>query len=750
MKSACPIFCALVLVTLTRVADGAGPTAAEVSGALRDISVDPNETYYVRDIQLDRAGVKFFLTEGVLSFATPIAGRRIAAVFTTAEVEAGDAEVLAMPPRRSERASLASFAKTPNLDEHFQLATFVFSDDTVREVMNQINERPVHRAPEFASRLGPVVNHVLRDETGRLDLRLTQSLLDQHSPEKGFFYSLIAAPRLGSFAVLCEPAAFEPVTIGRPPETNSDTPFKLWTAFRPKNGPHYMAPLPRIHSYAIESTILPDLSMTVKARFDMDPSAEDGRVLPFILSDRMTISRATIDGERAEIMQRGVHSDPFSSGAFLLTPAEPLPNKPHQIELEYRGTVIRQVEPGAYFVDERNAWYPQNGTTHANFDLTFRIPQNLRLVSTGESVGESMDGEVRVVHRRTSVPESMAGFNLGSYQVTGSQAGGYDVECYSPGGGHDQLQNVAEQTSGILDFFSKRWGKLPIRSVAVSPIPGYFGQGFPGLIYLSSVSYLREQDRPAELRSSSMDAFFSEVLLPHEVAHQWWGNLIAPADYRSEWLIEAMANDGALQFLQSKEGPGALVPILDRYRSNLLRPQNGHSIESAGPVDFGFRLMENEDLFTWHAITYDKGTWILRMLRERLGDDGFLRMQVRMLQEFSSKPFTNEDFRRVASEFVPPGAPDRDLSLFFDTWIYGTGIPELNIENGPQGSLLDLSGTTDDFTVDVPLRCRDASRSREVFVRASSGSQSIRRTSKSEVCRLPSPSDFLYVQIAKE
>src|SRR5579883_1295023 len=91
--------------------------AAELARSIAANSLDPQECYRVRELSLVREDVRFFFTDGYLIFAKPVAGRRVAAIFT-ADVEGGDAEVLILPPSRSERKSLASFIDSPNLDEH--------------------------------------------------------------------------------------------------------------------------------------------------------------------------------------------------------------------------------------------------------------------------------------------------------------------------------------------------------------------------------------------------------------------------------------------------------------------------------------------------------------------------------------------------------------------------------------------------------------------------------------------------------
>ncbi len=733
------------------------------------MTFDPGHTYRVRELQLTRGDIKIYLTEGVLSFLTPVNGRCVAAVFTTTGVDAGDAEILVLPPQRSERASLASFIKSPNLDEHFSSALFLFTDDTVSELLAKIEERPVHKAPELTSQIAPITP-VVRDVTADLEVRMIESLLDGHKPAQGFFYGVIAGNEIGAFDVMYDPAEFEPISVGRVAQTRSGAEkFQLWTGFRPRRAPAFVAPSPRLSDYHADVTLHADLSMSVSASFKFLPDPAGGRVLDFGLSGRLKVLSATVDGRPAEIFQRNSVrlGELTSSGTFLLVSDMPVAaGSEHAIAIRYEGSVVRQTPDGSYFVDERNAWYPHSGPMLTNFDLTFHCPERLRVVSTGELVSDEVADGVRTVHRITKAPERLAGFNLGDYNLATEEHGEYRVECYankativaidlSQGSRNplvsssekpdEALHHIANETERLLDYYTKRWMQLPIHSLAVSPIPGYFGQGFPGLVYLSTLSYMPQEDRPAQMRNPRMNLFFSQLLLPHEVAHQWWGNIVAPADYRAGWLMEAMANDSALEFLAQTQGPAPVQGMLDRYREDLLHEEQGKTVESAGPVDFGVRLLDAAVPGAWHTIIYEKGAWILHMLRQRLGDEGFNKMQASMLREFEAKPITNEDFRRVASNFVPAGQPDNTLAMFFDTWIYGTGIPKMQLRRTGQDLSLEISGVEEGFTADVPLRCKSKGGGEQVhWIRVSSGSNGVELPSGSGSCELPSPEEYLY------
>lgn len=727
------------------------PTAADVYAALSKMSIDPAATYRVRDLEISRGDIKIYLTEGLLSFATPVDGRRVAALFTAEGVEAGDGEVLLLPNRASERASLAKYAKTPNIDEHITSALFVFSDDTANELLQKIQQGEPHPAAEMADALAKAANPVLSAVAAAVDVRLVHSLLDAHKPSDGFFYSFVIGRHLGNFDLLYDPTDFEPVAAGRPePNKEGISAFHLWTSFRPRHAASYTPRPAPVSDYHIDTTIAPDLSMQASAEFTYRSNSSTGRAVALEMSHHLHVVSATLDDKPAEVFQHRTGSAVLdrSLDTFLVISPTPLAEgASHHIQVRYEGTVVHKTAHQDYFVDDRNSWYPFIAPTVANFDLTFHLPEALQLVATGEPVSNGVANGVRTVHRRTRTPVALAGFNLGDYAMSSVQEGSYRVECYEDKSGSSEIaSDLLNETGRILGFYTQQWNELPIRTVAVTPIAGYFGQGFPGLIYLSDVTYTPLEDRPAALRNSELDSFFNELLLPHEIAHQWWGNVVRAADYRSGWLTEAMANYSALQFLEKEKSPDTTSKLLSLFRMDLMRKINGRTLESAGPIDFGERLMEPDDIRAWHAITYEKGAWVLRMLEQRLGPANFRQMQLRLLNEFAEKPITNDELRTAAASFVPPDQPDRSLEGFFDTWVYGTGVPELKLHGTGKRITVEVSGVDDDFTADVPLACVSSAGKNVVnWARVDSGSNPVELKAGVVSCRLPAPDDFLFL-----
>ena len=734
------------------------PGASDLVSAFSHLSLDSERAYHVRDLQLVRGGVTFYLTDGALRFFRPVDGHLIAALFTTQGFEAGDAEMILMPPQRSERASLAYFTHSPNMDEHFSSALFFFSDTFANEVEQQQRRdggsaRPV---PELPPAFASQIESLGRAVAEQLQVRLVQALLDKHAPADGFFYAIVAGHVLGTFDLLYDPANFEPVSVGRaaPPRdaaehANASNNFQLWSNFRPRHAPPFIPPPPRLTDFHIESTIHDDLSLTARASFKLKASVQDGRAISFTLTPRLRITAATLNGEPAEVLRRRSFrlSEFGSAEPFLLVSDKPLvADREYDVELRYEGSVIHKTAAGEYFVDDRNTWYPVIGPVFTNFDLIFHCPERLRLVSTGELISEKTGDGIRTVHRKTAAPAALAGFNLGDYGVRNEERGLYSVQVYSRNSAtFFSDPTLPRQALDILSGYTRLWQPLSSRNLSITPIAGYFGQGFPGLIYLSLISYVKQENRPPALRNPRLDAFFTGLLLSHEIAHQWWGNIVREANYRAGWITEAMANDSALEYLARIQGLPARDDVLESYRRDLLHSEKGETVESAGPVDFGERLIDTHGLLTWQVIVYEKGSWILHMLRERLGPENFRQMQLALLQEYATRPLSNDDLRQVASRFVPAGQPDPSLETFFDAWVYGTGIPAIDLHQSGRTLDIDLAGVDDDFLVDLPLHCKG--KERVHWIRVGAGANSLNLPAGTSACELPSPRQYLYKDV---
>ncbi|MGC9951563.1 MAG: M1 family aminopeptidase [Bryobacteraceae bacterium] len=729
-------------------------SAADVAREVREMALDAGECYRVRDLTLPKDEARIFLTDGYLIFAKPVAGVRMSAVFA-ADVEGGDAEVLLLPPNRGERRSLASYTGSPNLDEHLAAAVLIFSDDTYAKLTAQIRENAANKkVPEMGALMAERWTPVMRNIAGSFQTRLVWDVLLGEPEGHGFLAVSMSGKKLGNFDLYYDRSAREQIVIGKLNARDNLLYFDVWSSFVAKsyrNRPEEAGLT--LNDFRIEAALHPDLNLSVVTRMKAKAGRAGLPVLAFDIAHPMSISAALVDGKPAEVLQReSMRSELLrnvGNEMFLVVPPAPLePGKEYELEFRHAGKVIFEAGNRVYYVGARANWFPNIGLQFATYDLTFRYPKDLDLVTAGELVDERVEGDWRITRRKTSAPIRIAGFNLGQYERVRLKRNGYTLEVCAnraiepalegkgraatpdtppgvrehepeivilppelPPDPQARLQEIASEIASALEFFAVRFGPPALPTLTVAPVPGRFGQGFPGLIYLSTMSYLAPQNKAIRSLDAHGRLFFSDILQAHETAHQWWGNVVTSAGYHDEWLMEALADYSALLYLENKNGSQPVALALDSYKTNLLQPANGQTVESTGPIVLGLRLENSQAPNAYYNITYGKGSWIMHMLRRRMGDDRFLAMLADLRKEYERKPLSTEDFRLLASRFLPEKSPDPQLENFFDQWVYGTGIPSLKLSYAVKGkgAALRLNGTVtqsdvaSDFSVLAPV-----------------------------------------------
>lgn len=736
-----------------------GGAVADIARAVRENSFDRDQCYRVRDLRVVKEDIKIYLTYGYLIFSKPVAGRRTAAVFST-DVEGGDGEVILLPPDRAERRSLAAFADTPNLNEHIRAAVLLFTGDVYDELIGQIAANPANRkAPEMAPILDEEWSPVLRSLGASYQIRLTLDLLAGPARADHLFAGMFRSTNLGTFDLIYDPDNIEQILAGQLATRYNRLFFDVWTSFPSRSARQHPTPLvrdPQLADYRIDATVAPDLTLNAISRLKVTVKAASLAVVPFEIAREMSVTEVRVDGVPAEVLQAEsprlnlVHG---GNDLFLVAPAEPLrAGREYEFEFHHSGKVIYEAGDHVYYVGSRGNWYPANGLRFSNFDLTFRFPRDLDLVSVGDTVEDRTEDFTRVVRRRTTAPVRFAGFNLGDFVHAKVERGGFVVDVCAnrklepslqphpslpqpievdagrqrrpvlepgytfeppPPNPLERLQTLAGEVASAMEFMASRFGPPALPHLTVSPIPGTFGQGFPGLLYLSTLVYLKNMPGThTGDAAASTELFFQDVLQAHETAHQWWGNRVTAATYRDNWLMEALANYSALLYLEKRRGTHSLEIMLANYRDSLLaKNEAGETVDSAGPIVLGTRLESSQEPRAWRTITYGKGSWILQMLRGRLGDDRFLALLAELAKRYDHKDISTEQFRLLAAEFLPAKSDDPKLQTFFEQWVYGTGIPTMKLSWTVKGTAPNLrlrgtvtqSGVDKDFTATVPV-----------------------------------------------
>lgn len=759
-------------------------TAADLGHQILAASLDPAECYHIRDIRIVQEDATFYLTEGYLIFGKPVNGTPVSAVFTT-EVEGGDAEVLLLPPDRAERRTLAAFTGSPNLDEHFTQAVFFFTDGTARSLNDRVRTDPTAKKDPTAGLLmADKWNLTLTSLTSGLETRIVLDLLTKGAAAEGngadfgagFFEATLRGRTLGEFDVIHDARASEQIGVGKAVFRDSTLQWETWTRFVALDRKSMPPPPPEeeILSYNIDASMDASLSMHCVTRMRIRATADSRDILPFELDSAMRAISARVDGEPAEIFQHDSPRDGLvqNSGNELLIVVPPHPLEAgslHNVEIVHEGKVVQDLGNQIYSVSARGTWYPGRGFQFATYDVTYHYPASLDLVSAGTVTEDRTENGIRTTHRTPEGKLRLLGFNLGHYTRHESAKNGITIivsanrefeaalrpaapapvalptpapsshairvppmaQVYlTPAEPADRTDAISAEMQAAIEYFRGRFGEPPLRHLEVSPVPGRFGQGFAGMIYLPTLMYLDPSSVPVRTGSQIDEAFMGQVLRAHETAHQWWGNIVTTDSYHHEWLMESLANYSAVMFLESRMGPKAVEKALDVYRGELLaKGPDGATAESRGPVVEGRRLESSAVPNAASAVLYGKGTWIIHMLRRRLGDAGFMKMLAELRRRYEWRTITTDEFRELCAEFVSAGSGDAKLLDFFDQWVYDTGMPALKLTYSVTGRKLTgtitQSDVPDDFSVAVPVEIR-AGAAKPIVKVVRTGSEPVR------------------------
>ncbi len=195
-----------------------------------------------------------------------------------------------------------------------------------------------------------------------------------------------------------------------------------------------------------------------------------------------------------------------------------------------------------------------------------------------------------------------------------------------------------------------------------------------------------------------------EKVVVHELAHQWWGDLVTCGTWKDVWLNESFATYAEALWRETQGGR----PALRRYMHDELEHFYFGSWQG-GPYDpegQGFNLFDD--------VVYSKGAWVLHTLRGVIGDSLFFRSLARYRSVYGGRSAVTDDFRSVVDSVT-----GRSMENFFDEWVYGKGWPVYASTFVWASDTLTVRVTQEQAadwpTFTVPLHVRAASASRDTL-----------------------------------
>lgn len=296
----------------------------------------------------------------------------------------------------------------------------------------------------------------------------------------------------------------------------------------------------------------------------------------------------------------------------------------------------------------------------ASVDFMITAPGHYRVISNGELVEESaLANGLKFTHWRETValPTKVMVIGLADFAV--NNAGTVDCIPVSSwvftgdrvNGFYDYAQALE-----ILPFFIKTIGPYPYKKLANVEAITIFG----GMENAAAIFYNE--------RSITGKRGSSEELMAHEIAHQWFGNSATESGWPHVWLSEGFATAMTNFYLEQKYGADSLQARLRADRQTIFAFEKRRFT----PV---VDSSENENLLQLlNHNSYEKGGWVLYMLRRKLGDDLFWKAIRNYYQLYAGKNASTNDFQKVMET-----TSGTDLQAFFQQWLYQPGHPTLLI-----------------------------------------------------------------------
>jgi hypothetical protein len=438
------------------------------------------------------------------------------------------------------------------------------------------------------------------------------------------------------------------------------------------------------------------------------------------------------------------------------------------LRLSYQGaTVLQDAGDKNYTVQARESWYLNLGIfgDPSPFELTYRVPAGNQVVSVGRQVETHALGGQSASQWRTDGAIRVAGFNYGRFKLLErrDEASGMDIQVFTNPGtpdiirtingvleasgareigglGDPTLQNSAPQaTLGHVDtgrlaeaaladgingsrIFTTYFGALPDRHVAITQQSQFlFGQSWPALIFMPYISFLDSTQRQRLGLTAAND--FVEQVGFHELAHQWWGHLVGIDSYRDLWMEEGFAEFSAALALQHTQGWAAYDRFWREARKVILEtpPRSALANIDAGPLTQGTRLATQRTPSAYRALVYEKGAYVLHMLRMLLWDGAsptpdhrFIALMHDYAVSFAGRQASTADFQHVVERHMVPALDatgDGRMDWFFRQWVYGTQAPRLiaDLSLEAQGDQVRIKGkvrqdgVAADFRTLVPI-----------------------------------------------
>jgi aminopeptidase N len=361
---------------------------------------------------------------------------------------------------------------------------------------------------------------------------------------------------------------------------------------------------------------------------------------------------AAKEGEKFEIQIR--YEGKPKKGLYFILPDKDYPDRPRQIWTQ------GESEDTRYYLPTYD--YPNDRLTT---ETILTVPGSWITVANGKLIGISdAGGGLKTWTWRESLPSSTYLITVvaGEFEELKDSWRGIPVTYYAPKGRGDRLAVNYARTPAMIDLFSKKLGvDYPWEKYAQSMVDDFVAGGMENSSATTNTS--------SSLRHPKLAPEFTtgeDPLISHELGHQWFGDLVTCKDWGDIWLNEGFATFMETVWVESH---------FTRDESEYQRWRNAREwFQQPNLYSKPIVRHDFDDSGEFDGNAYDKGGWVLDMLRHQLGEDAFYRGLKHYLEVNRGKNVVTADLARAIEE-----STHINVDQFFIQWIYGAGAPKLDL-----------------------------------------------------------------------
>jgi aminopeptidase N len=347
---------------------------------------------------------------------------------------------------------------------------------------------------------------------------------------------------------------------------------------------------------------------------------------------------------------------PEPAGATFAVSVEFTSTVPESGNYFERAGLFRNVDgPGVWSVNEpdgTSTWLPVNDhpTDKAAWRFAVTVPEGLSAIFNGEFEGTDRDDATGSSTWTWNQREPMASYLvlllIGEYEPRegGRSATGVELDNVAEPNDADDLTTYTDLVDRQLSFFTDQFGTYPFDRYGIA-----LADSASGLAMETQGLPLFSQD---DLDGSL--GYIQHLFLAHELAHQWFGDAVSPAQWDDIWLNEGWATYAEWMWLDH-EGFGTL--------DGMAQQALAASSQGGGPISRPDVLLG--------GVTYDGGGAVLHALRLTIGDDAFFTGARAWVADHMDSAASTDDFQATME-----AASGRDLDDFFATWVHAPDRPD--------------------------------------------------------------------------